>query len=247
MISPGQGRSATCPELRTDNLKAVAVYGDDQMNDARMALMTVRAAVDAGAVGPQPRRGHRAALHQGPGHRRRAARTGRTARSSASNARLVLNATGPWVDHLRKLEDPAAAPSIRLSKGAHLVLKRTAPVEGRAGHPDRQVPHHLRPAVGGHAAARHDRRGVRGRPGRRRGHREGHRADPGRGGVLRPGPAALPRPDHATPSRGCGCCPAAPATRRRPSARRSSPRAAAGCCRSRAASGRRSGTSAVRS
>jgi glycerol-3-phosphate dehydrogenase len=43
------------------------------------------------------------------------------------NARLVLNATGPWVDHLRRMEDPNAAPSIRLSKGAHLVLKRTSP------------------------------------------------------------------------------------------------------------------------
>jgi glycerol-3-phosphate dehydrogenase len=43
------------------------------------------------------------------------------------NARLVLNATGPWVDHLRKLEDPGAAPSIRLSKGAHVVLKRKTP------------------------------------------------------------------------------------------------------------------------
>ena len=38
------------PELRTENLKAVAVYGDDQMNDSRMALMTVRAAVESGAV-----------------------------------------------------------------------------------------------------------------------------------------------------------------------------------------------------
>ncbi|MCZ9337537.1 glycerol-3-phosphate dehydrogenase/oxidase, partial [Streptomyces sp. TRM76130] len=42
------------------------------------------------------------------------------------DARLVLNATGPWVDHLRRMEDPGAAPSIRLSKGAHLVLKRTS-------------------------------------------------------------------------------------------------------------------------
>ncbi|CAM5343349.1 Glycerol kinase [Streptomyces xanthochromogenes] len=31
------------------------------------------------------------------------------------------------VEGLRKMEDPASAPSIRLSKGAHLVLKRTAP------------------------------------------------------------------------------------------------------------------------
>jgi glycerol-3-phosphate dehydrogenase len=43
------------------------------------------------------------------------------------DARLVLNATGPWSDHLRKMEDPGASPSIRLSKGAHLVLRRKAP------------------------------------------------------------------------------------------------------------------------
>src|SRR4051795_1652795 len=49
LLSPAKAQQDV-PELRTENLKAVAVYGDDQMNDARMALMTVRAAVDAGAV-----------------------------------------------------------------------------------------------------------------------------------------------------------------------------------------------------
>lgn len=114
------------PELRTDNLKAVAVYGDDQMNDARMALMTVRAAADSGAV----------VLNHAEvtGLRFTKGRvTGAELRDRLSgdefgvDARLVLNATGPWVDHLRRMEDPDAAPSIRLSKGAHLVLKRTAP------------------------------------------------------------------------------------------------------------------------
>ena len=69
VISPDKA-AQDVPELRTENLKAVAVYGDDQMNDARMALMTVRAAVEAGADRAQPRRGHRAALHRRPGHRR---------------------------------------------------------------------------------------------------------------------------------------------------------------------------------
>ena len=36
--------------------------------------------------------------------------------------RAVVNATGPWVDTLRQLEDPRAGTSIQLSKGAHLVL-----------------------------------------------------------------------------------------------------------------------------
>lgn len=125
LLSPSKA-AQDVPELRTDNLKAVAVYGDDQMNDSRMALMTVRAAVEAGA----------AVLNHAEvtGLRFTSGRvTGAELKDRMSgdefgvNARLVLNATGPWVDHLRKMENPDAAPSIRLSKGAHLVLKRTAP------------------------------------------------------------------------------------------------------------------------
>ncbi|MFM9448071.1 FAD-dependent oxidoreductase [Streptomyces acidiscabies] len=125
LLSPAKA-AQDVPELRTENLKAVAVYGDDQMNDARMALMTVRGAVEAGAV----------VLNHAEvtGLRFTNGRvTGADLKDGVSgdefgvNARLVLNATGPWVDHLRKMEDPNAAPSIRLSKGAHLVLKRTSP------------------------------------------------------------------------------------------------------------------------
>ncbi|MEU5956615.1 glycerol-3-phosphate dehydrogenase/oxidase [Streptomyces sp. NPDC047525] len=125
LLSPSKA-AQDVPELRTDNLKAVAVYGDDQMNDSRMALMTVRAAVEAGA----------AVLNHAEvtGLRFTKGRvTGAELKDRMSgdefgvNARLVLNATGPWVDHLRKMENPDADPSIRLSKGAHLVLKRTAP------------------------------------------------------------------------------------------------------------------------
>ncbi|MEU8542822.1 glycerol-3-phosphate dehydrogenase/oxidase [Streptomyces sp. NPDC048717] len=125
LLSPAKA-AQDVPELRTDGLKAVAVYGDDQMNDARMALMTVRAAVDAGAV---------VLNHAEVGGLRftRGRVTGAELRDRLTgeefgvDARLVLNATGPWVDHVRRMEDPHAAPSIRLSKGAHLVLKRTSP------------------------------------------------------------------------------------------------------------------------
>lgn len=125
LLSPAKA-AQDVPELRTDNLRAVAVYGDDQMNDSRMALMTVRAAVEAGAV----------VLNHAEVTGLRFTRgrvTGAELKDRLSgdefgvNARLVLNATGPWVDHLRRMENPDAAPSIRLSKGAHLVLKRTSP------------------------------------------------------------------------------------------------------------------------
>ncbi|MFD3438716.1 glycerol-3-phosphate dehydrogenase/oxidase, partial [Streptomyces sp. NPDC058685] len=114
------------PELRTENLKAVAVYGDDQMNDSRMALMTVRAAVQSGAT--VLNHAEVTGLRFTEGRVTGAELKDRTDGTEFGvSARLVLNATGPWVDHLRRMEDPNAAPSIRLSKGAHLVLKRTSP------------------------------------------------------------------------------------------------------------------------
>jgi glycerol-3-phosphate dehydrogenase len=114
------------PALRTDNLSAVAVYGDHQMNDSRVAVMTVRAAVQSGAV----------VLNHAEVTGLRFTRgrvTGAEVRDRLDgtefgvDARLVLNATGPWVDHLRRMEDAGAAPSVRLSKGAHVVLRRKAP------------------------------------------------------------------------------------------------------------------------
>lgn len=135
VISPAKA-ARDVPELRTDNLKAVAVYGDDQMNDSRMALMTVRAAAAAGAtvLNHAEVTGLRFTQGRVTGAELKDRMEGE---EFGVNARLVLNATGPWVDHLRKMEDPNSAPSIRLSKGAHLVLKRTAP--GRRRWPPRST------------------------------------------------------------------------------------------------------------
>jgi len=135
----GMGRVSTAahaaqqvPALRTEGLQAVAVYGDHQMNDSRVAVMTVRAAVEAGAVvlNHAEVTGLRFSRGQG-GTGGRVSGADLKDRLDGSefgvNARLVLNATGPWVDHLRKMEDAGAAPSIRLSKGAHVVVKRRTP------------------------------------------------------------------------------------------------------------------------
>jgi glycerol-3-phosphate dehydrogenase len=129
----GMGHVATAaragqavPALKTEGLRSVAVYGDHQMNDSRVAVMTVRAAVESGAVvlNHAEVKGLRFTGGRVTGAEVRDRLTGE---EFGVDARLVLNATGPWVDHLRAMEDPDAAPSIRLSKGAHVVLKRKAP------------------------------------------------------------------------------------------------------------------------
>jgi glycerol-3-phosphate dehydrogenase len=50
-----------------------------------------------------------------------------TGESVGVRARAVANATGPWVDEIRRLEDPGAAPCGRLSKGIHVVLPLERP------------------------------------------------------------------------------------------------------------------------
>jgi len=42
-------------------------------------------------------------------------------------AGAIVNATGPWVDVVRRLEDPSAGTSVRLSKGAHALLALDEP------------------------------------------------------------------------------------------------------------------------
>ncbi|WP_019633329.1 glycerol-3-phosphate dehydrogenase/oxidase [Actinomadura atramentaria] len=122
------------PALRTEGLKSAAVYTDHQMNDSRVAIMTVRAAVEAGAVvlNHAAVRGLRISAGRVVGADLRDALDGA---EFGVAARLVLNATGPWVDRLRAMEDPAAAPSIRLSKGAHVVLRRHRPWKSAATIP----------------------------------------------------------------------------------------------------------------
>ena len=46
---------------------------------------------------------------------------------SRSDATCVVNATGPWVDELRRMADPAAPRSLRFAKGAHLVVRLDEP------------------------------------------------------------------------------------------------------------------------
>jgi glycerol-3-phosphate dehydrogenase len=57
-------------------------------------------------------------------------------------ARAIVNAAGPWVDAVRRGDDPQAAPLLRLTKGAHVAVPRarightyaitlTSPIDGR--------------------------------------------------------------------------------------------------------------------
>jgi glycerol-3-phosphate dehydrogenase len=116
------------PALASDNLTGAALYYDAWADDARITFENV---LDAGlhgaavanylvveSVAKNAGRIVSAAVHDVLGDRRFDIR-----------ARHFVNAAGPWVDDIRKLADPGAKPSVRLTKGVHLVFPlRSLPV-----------------------------------------------------------------------------------------------------------------------
>jgi glycerol-3-phosphate dehydrogenase len=128
-VPVGTCATTRCPigsesSLRVDRLRWCGVYADAVTHDGRLCLANVRAAADAGAtvVNYADVRGLRT-------------ERGRVAGADVQvdgslvpvSARAVVTATGPWVDELRRLEDPAAAPTVRLSKGSHVLLRLDEP------------------------------------------------------------------------------------------------------------------------
>jgi glycerol-3-phosphate dehydrogenase len=102
------------PQLRTERLHSSALYADARTNDGRLTIENVVAAVGRGAVAVN----YAAVKAIRPG----GADVQVDGTDVSVQAKLVVNATGPWLDQLRRLEDPAATPSIRLSKGVHVIV-----------------------------------------------------------------------------------------------------------------------------
>jgi glycerol-3-phosphate dehydrogenase len=109
------------PGLRREGLEGCGLYSDAWTHDARLCLANVRAAADHGAVVIN----YAEAVELSAANGRIGRATVRDQLGGESvevKARAVVNASGPWIDRVRLLEDPAARPSSRLSKGVHAVL-----------------------------------------------------------------------------------------------------------------------------
>ena len=103
------------PSLRLDGLRSCALYADAWTNDARLCLENVLAAAEAGATVLNRAEVWRFVLVDGRVQGAEIAVDGETV---DVRARVVVNAAGPWVDEVRRLESPRAGTSVRLSKGA---------------------------------------------------------------------------------------------------------------------------------
>ena len=109
------------PLLDRSLYRRACAYREYLTDDARLVLANLRAAAAGGAtilnhaavVGIEDANGFATGVR---------AACSESGQSFHVRGRCVLNATGPWVEALRRLEDPDAPRLLHLSKGIHVAL-----------------------------------------------------------------------------------------------------------------------------
>ncbi len=129
------------PQLRPQQLRGAALYYDSQIEfPERLCWLLIRHARRAGAVALNYCR----AVHQetGPTMQRLEVEDLETGGRFRLRARIIINATGPWVDEVRQLRRPRPAKRLQGTKGSHIVVRQwpdgprhaiyvESPVDGR--------------------------------------------------------------------------------------------------------------------
>jgi len=116
---------AAIPSIQKEGLRGGTLYYDGQFDDARLAVNLAQTAVDHGAalVNYAPV----VALGKGDDGVIRSldVRDAETGAEWSVRARVVVNATGPFSDEVRRLDDPGAEQIIAPSQGVHIVLDKS--------------------------------------------------------------------------------------------------------------------------
>jgi glycerol-3-phosphate dehydrogenase len=117
------------PMVKREGLKGGVLYYDGQFDDARMNVAIAITASERGAavVNHVEVVGLKKSGEKISGAKLRDTLTNEEWETSA---RVVINATGPFSDSVRRMDDPKALPILQTSSGTHLVLgKKFSPVE----------------------------------------------------------------------------------------------------------------------
>jgi glycerol-3-phosphate dehydrogenase len=110
------------PDLRFDGLVGGAGYYDGWGDDARITIENALDAAYHGAVIVNYTAVEGLAATPGSSPCVLAVRDLETGVPINVTADRVVNAAGPWVDDIRRMDDPGCRPVVRLTKGVHLVV-----------------------------------------------------------------------------------------------------------------------------
>ncbi len=112
---------ARVPGLATDRVRGAVLYHDHLTHDARLTLAALDGAAEAGAL--VLNHAEVVGLRTLGGRVVGADAVDRLDGGAVEiRARVVVNASGPWIDRLRQMERPGAGTTVQLSRGTHLVL-----------------------------------------------------------------------------------------------------------------------------
>lgn len=109
------------PRIDPERLQGAAVYPEYVTDDARLVLDTLKAAHHTGAV--VVNHVTVTGLATRGSERRLEVRDPESGAALVVRARVVVNAAGPWVEAVRRLDADAAGPVLHLTKGIHLVFR----------------------------------------------------------------------------------------------------------------------------
>ena len=117
------------PMLKEDGLRGGVIYYDGQFDDARMNVAIALTASEQGAK--LANHVEVTGLLKNDGRISGASVTDAFSGDSWDiSAKIVINATGPFTDHVRHMDDPDAPAMLSASSGAHVVLdKKFSPPE----------------------------------------------------------------------------------------------------------------------
>lgn len=113
------------PELKTNELSHSVLYYDGQLDDARFCLALVQTAEKLGASIANHLEVRRFSKRENSG-RLKSVEVFDSINKETFNieAKVFINATGPFADHIRIMANSKLQPRMRVSKGAHIVLER---------------------------------------------------------------------------------------------------------------------------
>ncbi|HTJ78363.1 MAG TPA: glycerol-3-phosphate dehydrogenase/oxidase [Rariglobus sp.] len=114
---------AQIPTVETEHLTGGVIYHDGQFDDSRLAINLARTAADLGAT-VLNHCGVTGLLKTHGAITGVKARDPETGEEFTVRGRAVINATGVFVDDLRRHDDPAARDLVAVSQGIHLVLPK---------------------------------------------------------------------------------------------------------------------------
>ncbi|MGH6623182.1 MAG: FAD-dependent oxidoreductase, partial [Burkholderiaceae bacterium] len=115
---------ARLPGVRRRGLRGGVSYWDAQFDDARLAIALMRTAHRLGAVPINYMRVESMKLAADGSIESVTAVDQETGERLPLRAKVVFNATGVWVDEIRRLADPNPQPMVTVSRGSHIVVDR---------------------------------------------------------------------------------------------------------------------------